>query len=73
MGLKCTEFHFYIDEFKALQIKKLYFWMDNSLAHFRTYEMQYYLYFLGYNQPFGFICKWNYFVEGHAFNIINLY
>jgi len=47
--------------------------MDNGSAHFRTYEMQYYLYSLGYNQPFGFICEWNYFVEGHGKSICDTY
>ena len=34
--------------------------------------MQYYLYSLGYNQPFGFIYEWNYFVCDTHFSKISL-
>jgi hypothetical protein len=55
------------DEWKGLNISKLFLWMDNGPAHFRTYE---FFEFLFNVQPtFKFQVEWNFFVEGHGKSI----
>ena len=60
---------FQSEEWQQFNFSKVFLWMDNGPAHFRTYEFQHYLWNINVSKCFAFTCQWNYFVEGHGKSI----